>query len=180
MATLFLPTPSDAWCARELSVLPMTLIPDPLDVVPWEGDGWQGRQLPSVHRSDPSSGSAEFSLLAPRGCAVWVNQCLVTAGLRVLRHRDAIRIGQAPVLYFSTEQLARVEAFSASDGPAHCPRCCSEILPNDEVVRCPGCQVALHHMPAGGRGCFTYASTCCVCGGPTDFSAEYRWHPGSL
>ena len=180
MATLFLQTPQGHWRVCELSVFPMMLIPDPLGVVPWESDGQARRQAPSLHRSAPSSGSAAFSLLVPRGSKLSVNQCRITAGLRVLRHRDAIRIGQAPVLYFSTEKLAGVETFPGSDEPTHCPRCCSEIHPNDDVVRCPSCQVALHHMPAGGRGCFTYSPTCPVCGGPTDLRAEYQWHPGML
>jgi len=180
MPAFFLANRTDDWRVCEPEEFPVALIPDPLGVVTWKGSGDRHRLLPSVHRAAPLAGRARFSLLAPPGCCVWVNQGRVFSGLRVLRHRDAIRIGQAPALYFTTERLAQVETFPGSDEATHCPRCRSEILPNDAVVRCPGCQVAMHEMPAEKRGCWSYAPTCCVCGGPTDFSTGYQWHPGSL
>jgi len=180
MSAFFLHDRSTEWrvCAPEK--FPVALIPDPLDVVACKDSGHRHRRPPSVHRAAPVAERAEFLLLAPPGCTVWVNQSRVFSGLRVLRHRDAIRIGRAPTLYFTTERLARVETFAGSDEPTHCPRCRSEILPNDAVVRCPGCQVAMHEIPAEKRGCWSYSPTCCVCGGSTDFTAGYQWHPGSL
>ncbi len=180
MSGFFLVERTDAWRVCEPEEFPVALISEPLDVVAWQGNGHRYRRLPSVHRVTPSAGLAEFSLLVPPGCAVSVNQSHAFTGLRVLRHRDAIRIGPAPALYFTKERQARVETFAGSDEPTHCPRCRSEILPNDAVVRCPSCQVAMHEIPAEKRGCWSYSPTCCVCGGPTDFSVGYQWHPGSL
>ena len=180
MSSFFLQDPSCAWRVCEPNGYPVALMTDPPDVVTCHGDGRRHRGLPSVHRVAPSAGRVEFALLVPPGCPVWVNQTRAFSGLRVLRHRDSVRIGQAPALYFSTERRARVETFPGSEEPTYCPRCRSEILPNDAMVRCPGCQVAMHEIPAQERGCWSYAPTCCVCGGPTDFCADYQWHPGSL
>lgn len=179
MSAFFLPGQSDAWRVCEPAGFPVALMSDPLDIIPWQGTGRGLRRLPSIHRVAPSAGLAGFSLLVPRDCAVRVNQSPVVSGLRVLRHRDAIRIGQAPVLYFTTERLARVETFPGFDQPTHCPRCRREILAGDAVVQCPACKITMHEMPANERGCWSYATTC-VCGGPTDFSAGYQWHPGDL
>ncbi|MEE9146353.1 MAG: hypothetical protein V3U27_03045, partial [Candidatus Tectomicrobia bacterium] len=179
MPTLFLPEQSNAWRVREPDSFPVTLTADPLQITPWQGTGRGQRRLPSIHRAAPTAGPGEFSLLVPRGCTVRVNQTPVVAGLRVLRHRDAIRIGRAPAFYFSTERLARVETFPGSDVTTHCSRCRSEILAGDAVVQCPICKTTMHEMPDKKRGCWHFSATC-VCGGPTDFSADYRWHPGDL
>ncbi len=179
MSAFFLPDPSGAWRRCEPEHYPVALSVEPLAITPWQGNGRGQRRLPSIHRAPMNAGPGDFALLAPRGCAVRVNQTRVVSGLRVLRHRDAIRIGQAPAFYFTTERLARVEIFLGADVATHCPRCRSEIFAGDAVVQCPICTITMHEMPDKKRGCWRFSATC-VCGGPTDFSAGNQWHPGDL
>ena len=119
----------------------------------------------------------KWAVLVSGAVALRHNGAPVTAGLRILDHRDAIGLdGHAP-LFFSTEELAHVETF-AFDTSVSCPRCRSEVRHGDAVVRCPLCGVAHHETPE--RNCWTYAETCALCAQATALDAGLRWTPEDL
>ena len=91
--------------------------------------------------------SGEPWLLLAHGPGVTVNAEPLISGLRVLADRDEIRIGRSR-LYFSAERCARVERFTGSSRPVHCPRCDAPIAAGELVVRCPGASCGLLHHHA--------------------------------
>jgi hypothetical protein len=119
-----------------------------------------------------------WGILAPPQTRVRVNGDLLRLGIRLLRHRDEIRLpGHAPV-YFSTERLAVVQAFAGPE-PMVCARCRSEIAREEPTVRCPNPNCgAWHHQ--GGKPCWTYASACSLCDQATAMETGYRWTPDEI
>lgn len=118
-------------------------------------------------------------LLTPPDCAVQVNEWPLTTGIRALRDRDAIRLPDGETVYFSTEALPRIEAFSI-DAEMHCVRCKRPIVRGSPAVRCT-CGVWHHEDPANDRACFTYSAKCAVCDQSTNLeSLEFSWSPEEL
>ena len=111
---------------------------------------------------------------------VRVNGIRQTLGLRILAHRDEIKVGGADAVFFSTEKLARVADFPGGDRPAYCARCKSPIAKGVPSVQCPMCRVWYHQQPADERPCWTYRERCVFCTQPTDFAAGFRWTPEGI
>lgn len=132
-----------------------------------------------IYRQRGNHDTSVWLLLAPTNAGIGINETPLETGLRILRDRDAIRLADAPTMYFSTERLARIEAFAGTE--TVCPRCRLEINAGDAAVRCPACGVWHHERVAEGQNCWTYAKTCALCDQPTDLErAELRWTPERL
>lgn len=101
----------------------------------------------------------------------------IAAGLRMLEHRDALAVDGGEGSFFTTEELAHVEAYAGS-AAISCPRCRSHVSAGDAVVRCPSCGVVHHEM--ADRNCWTYAEACALCSQPTALDAGLRWTPEDL
>jgi len=104
-----------------------------------------------------------------------VNGEPVVAGVRLLRDRDEIRLAGGEVVWFSSEELARIEPFPGNE-PLPCARSCRPITPGAPSVRCPRC--GTWHLQTEEYPGWTYAGTCTVCSAPTRLSGDYAWHPG--
>ncbi len=123
---------------------------------------------------------ATWALLAPVDSKVRINDSLLETGIRVLTDRDAIRVADMPTMYFSTERLAVIEAYPDAE-PVYCARCRTLICEGDAAVCCNQCGVWHHEQAAGGKACWSYATTCTSCDQSTDLdSAAYRWTPENL
>jgi hypothetical protein len=102
----------------------------------------------------------------------------VENGLAVVRDRDEFFVAGGGSRFFSTETLARVEAFPGSAHPLFCPRCKQLVESQAPAVRCPQCRV-WHHQ-AEELSCWTYAPTCGACPQLTDLAAGFQWTPLEL
>lgn len=126
-----------------------------------------------------TGGPPVWALVAARKSNARVNGCPPVAGLRVLSDRDEIRIGAATQLYFSSESLATVVPFPASEHPEHvvrCGRCHQPIALGDSAVRCPRCALWFHE--SAESPCWTYTAECNgFCGQPTALDAGFSWAP---
>ena len=117
-------------------------------------------------------------LIAGVGAEVSVNGMPLATGIRVLSDRDEIRVSSADSYYFSTESLASVEAFPASEHTLFCPRCKQEIDKGAAAVKCPACGV-WHHQTEE-LNCWTYSDACALCAHPTEMNGCFRWTPEEL
>jgi hypothetical protein len=125
----------------------------------------------------PLPGGAERILLSPNGANVRVNGDPVLLGVRVLRDRDAICIGSADPVFFSTESVPRVAPFDG-DRAMPCARCHTPIVNGAPAVCCPRCR-KWHH--AGDEvPCWNYAEKCAGCDQPTALDGGYQWSPEGL
>lgn len=126
-----------------------------------------------------AGGPPVWALVAARSSKATVNGCPPVAGLRVLSDRDEIRIGAESRMYFSTESLAAVVPFPASEHPEHvvrCGRCRLPIALGAPAVRCPRCALWFHQ--SADSPCWTYAPECGdFCGQPTALDAGFSWMP---
>ncbi|MSU57211.1 MAG: hypothetical protein EXS35_03350 [Pedosphaera sp.] len=119
-----------------------------------------------------------WALLGAAEAHVWVNGQPLAGGLRVLRDRDEILIAGRTRFYFSTEELAKVEPFTAGEHPVFCARCRQPIQSGTPAVRCPGCGHWCEQSEA--KPCWTYGPTCPLCDQPTAFDTGLRWTPEEL
>jgi hypothetical protein len=113
---------------------------------------------------------------SPNG--VRLNGGSLHTGIRALRDHDELLVDGLGRVFFSTEQLARIEPFPGAQRAAFCPRCKQEIDTHCQSVRCPHCGVWYHQSEE--LPCWTYAQTCALCDQPTDLGAGYRWTPEEL
>ena len=135
----------------------------------------EGRCIPGEILLARTKQAGQWVLIASN--SVLHNGWPISAGIRVLAHRDSLAIdGWAPV-FFSTEEPARVQDFAAR-GPVTCPRCRTAIPPGAHSVRCPACGVVHHETK--DRNCWTYAATCALCAQPTALDAGLQWTPELL
>jgi hypothetical protein len=125
---------------------------------------------------------ARWILLVASGAQVRVNGQAVWGGIRLLADRDEIHLSGGVSSFFSTEEPVKVEPYPGGGAEARCPRCQDPIAPGVPGVRCPNCGIWHHEDAAGeqGRGCWSYAPGCAVCGETTDLDAGYRWTPDEL
>ena len=141
-----------------------------------------GDWVPEKHDENFSLGSAKLhkfqSLAGEKWCLVStgsdtrINGEELTLGIRVLEHRDDIRIGDRWFIV-STESLPAVEPAPTDDFT--CGRCRNAIKAQTPMVICPGCKTACHQSEE--RMCFTYAATCPHCEQSTDLNGEFRFQP---
>jgi len=134
----------------------------------------------SVYHAHGTGGADTWALVCGRGRTVRVNGLLLQSGIRVLADRDEIKIGTEDSVFFSTEELARVEIFKAGNREVRCPRCKKPIENGVPVVRCPVCKLAYHHSTEKERDCWTYSSMCASCRHSTAMGAGYRWTPHDM
>jgi len=122
-------------------------------------------------------GGGRWVVVAPPAACLRLNGLALAGGIRVLRDRDEIRIGDDGVtMYFSTETAARVVPFAGGGtGAAACARCRQPIAGGSPSACCGGCGIAYH--ASDELPCFEYAAGCAVCGHPTVLDGEFRWTP---
>jgi hypothetical protein len=127
-------------------------------------------------RSSDSGGGELWIAVCGEGSELRINGLPPATGVRVLRHRDELRLGKAEPLYLSTERTATIEPYAADDEPT-CPRCRSPILRGQPSVRCPNCDIWYHEDHRGERPCWQYGPECLMCRAPTELDAGFRWTP---
>ena len=126
---------------------------------------------------------------SPGGGENWILKCSATAhvrvngqpvylGTRTLKDRDEIVLAGNSRFYFSTEELAHVEAFPSAAQPVFCARCKEQIAKDILAVSCPSCGQWCHQTE--GKSCWTYGPTCPLCDQPTPLDTGYRWSPEEL
>jgi len=137
-------------------------------------DGEAG-SVPVIERVPDLSGEETWVVFHSAGSALRINGTRLSTGIRVLLHRDELRVtGVAGRAFFSLEGFARVEAFAGVED-SRCPRCQQPIERETPAVRCPQCSV--WHHESEEFGCWTYSTTCSLCDQPSDFEAGFRWMP---
>lgn len=142
-------------------------------VVAGASNGAQGAAY--VIRHPNSDGRDRWMLFASCQMRVSVNGLILEIGMRTLRDKDEIRVGET-VMFFSTEQIAQVLPFPGIGKPCKCPRCQSEILVGTPAVRCPHCGV-WHHQSEESP-CWTYAEKCAAfCDQSTALDSGLQWVP---
>jgi hypothetical protein len=119
----------------------------------------------------------DWILLAGDRQPVRVNGFPLHTGLRLLQHRDRIRIGSEDPVWFSTERLAHVEPFPGSVRPTRCARTKIELTPEAPAVCCPEC--GTWYAQSDQQPGWTYGDSCVMCRHPTDLTAGFRWIPES-
>ena len=130
---------------------------------------------PVIERAPDPSGEETWVVLHSPGSALRINGTRFSTGIRVLSHRDELRLmGVAGRAFFSLEGFARVDSFAGIEG-SRCPRCQQPIELGTPAVRCPQCGV--WHHESEEFGCWTYSTTCSLCDQPTELEAGFRWTP---
>jgi hypothetical protein len=176
MAHLWVRDEAEQWAVMPLEHAALSLTPGPPRPVASLADA---RALPAnvlmlrTGETDPA-----WVLVAGSGAGVSVNGMPLAVGIRVLADRDEIRVSSADSYFFSTENLAIVEEFPASDQTLFCPRCKQDIEKGTEAVRCPACGV-WHHQTEE-LNCWTYSDVCALCAHPTELNGGFRWTPEEL
>jgi hypothetical protein len=153
------------------------------------GGAWEARPLAGRVLTLEEQGAAlvplprAAALLVRPGVRAWVNGEPVLGGLRLLEHKDEVRLG-ATRLFFSVEAAPAVAAFRPAPGERVpvCPVCRGPVREGAQAVQCPGCGRWFHQLNAAGdrpaKPCWTYAPACRFCNHPTAFAAEASWRPG--
>ena len=165
------------WAAEAIAASPVRLFLAPLRVASVTGAAEGDDESALLLHTQGRGQEFHWVLLAHPDRHVMHNGQPVSAGLRVLDHRDSLGLAGAPCAFFSTEEAPRVEMWAGPD-PVTCPRCRDAIAPGQPAVKCPGCSV-LHHE-CGERNCWTYGMTCALCGQPTALDAGLQWTPEAL
>lgn len=120
---------------------------------------------------------------APPGVGLHVNGWLMRLGLRVLRDKDQLRVGNTGPFFFSTERLPHVETMAEPASPTLCPRCKLPIVGGKLGVRCPRCGV-LHHQYDELPCWYGYEGKpferCTNCDQPVATEGKLQWTPEEL
>lgn len=114
--------------------------------------------------------------LAPSG--VLLNGEPLRTGIRVLADRDELHVDGVGRVFFSSERLARIEAFPGAERTVRCPRCKQIVEPGSAAVRCPQCAAWYHQ--SDDLPCWTYAPHCALCPQPTALETGYQWTPAEV
>lgn len=135
---------------------------------------------PLIVRVARSPGEECWAAVHTPGSALRVNGTALVTGIRVLSHRDELRLaGVAGRVFFSLEGLAAVVPFVGVEG-SRCPRCQQPIELGSPAVRCPNPQCGVWHHESEEFGCWTYSPTCALCDQSTDLEGGFRWTPQEL
>jgi hypothetical protein len=125
---------------------------------------------PLILRMPDSPGDECWVVIHTPGDALRLNGTALVTGIRVLSHRDELRLARvAGRAFFSLEGLAGVAAFDGAEG-SRCPRC----------VRCPQPRCGVWHHESEEFGCWTYSPTCSFCDQPTELEGGFRWTPDEM
>lgn len=178
MAHLWLKNGSEQWAVLPLEAEAFVLttkLPQPLQSA-------QATDEESVSRvvllRERREAEASWVLISGRERNVQVNGIPLTLGVRVVADRDEISVEGIGSFYFSTEALARVEAFPGAEQALYCPRCKQQVGKDNPAVKCPQCGVWYHQSE--DLPCWSYSETCALCPQLTDLDAGYRWTPEEL
>ena len=120
----------------------------------------------------------QWLVMSAGASGVRLNGAALLTGIRALRDHDELHVDGVGRVFFSTEQLARIEPFPGAERPAFCPRCKQEIDKHYPAVRCPQCNVWYHQSQ--DLPCWTYSDTCALCAQATHLGAGFRWTPEEL
>jgi hypothetical protein len=137
----------------------------------------QGARRVALVSVAPRGPAGSWVLVGRPGALIMVNGLPLLGGIRALRDRDEVRGPGPEHWFFSSELLARVEAFPGP-GQVPCPRCRQPIEPQTPAVRCPDCRLWHHQTEA--LPCWTYGETCAQCHQATALDAGYRWTPAEV
>jgi hypothetical protein len=130
---------------------------------------------PLILRAPSPSGDEQWVVIHAPGTGLRINGTALATGIRVLSHRDELRLaGVAGRAFFSLEGLARAAPFDGVEG-SRCPRCQRGIEPGTPAVRCPQCGV--WHHESEEFGCWSYSPNCALCDQHTELDAGFRWTP---
>jgi hypothetical protein len=144
--------------------------------------GPEDTDVPVLLRQKGAPDGSTWMLLAPPEAGVHVNGLPLELGLRVLRDKDEIRLGERQRFFFSAEQVVQVVPFPGADQEVCCARCLDPIAPGATAVQCPNpaCGAWHHQMPEKNLPCWSYTPTCALCDQPTALDAGFRWTPEEL
>jgi Zn finger protein HypA/HybF involved in hydrogenase expression len=174
MAHLWFRDDDNIWVVMPLNGRPVDVSVYPPRVM--QEDFRLGRGAPAVLIRS-SAGDPVWALVATGDADVRVNGFAPIAGLRVIQDRDEIRTALSEPLFFSTETLARVEEFAATERAIFCGRCRLPIQDKQMAVRCPKCGIWYHQMPEENSPCWTYAPNCGFCTQSTALDEGFNWVP---
>jgi hypothetical protein len=163
------------WQLVPVAASPSLLRLDPVNVEPFAATGLTSASAACLLVR--VAGQNRLAALVAGDVAIRHNGVPVTAGLRILEHRDALALEGGGLVFWTTEELAHVEPFAGAE-PVSCPRCLRPVHPGHASVRCPSCGVVHHEVPE--RDCWTYAAKCALCPQPTALDAGLRWTPEEL
>jgi len=181
MAQFWMCDEASNWMAVPLDGDTVVLTGDSIRPAPPQVRSEDGCREAVVVRSG-QGGSEVWVLAAVAEAAVHVNGQPLHLGLRVLRDKDEMRIGDGASLFFSEERPACITALPGT-GSTICPRCKQRIDEQSPIVRCPRCRV-VHHQ-SEELPCWTgYEDerfpTCAVCDQPSMLGADLQWTPEGL
>jgi hypothetical protein len=147
--------------------------------------GQDGSAFSTLLIRGDSGPQEQWFLLARKQASVHVNGWPLVLGVRLLCDRDEINVRAggpvAPFHYFfSTEALARVEAYPGGDVTVRCPRCKQPLEQDQMAVRCPNGRCGAWHHQEAALPCWTYCSTCALCDQPTQLDLGFCWTPEKL
>lgn len=132
---------------------------------------------PLILRLPESPGVERWVVIHTPGRALRLNGTALVTGIRVLSHRDELRLaGVAGRAFFSLEGLAAVVPFEGLEG-SRCPRCQQPIQPGTPAVRCPQPRCGVWHHESDEFPCWTYSPTCSLCDQSTELEGGFRWTP---
>ncbi len=177
MSQLFQRLESGRWQALKLAGETLSLIGESASVADGSAAATTPSPGPVLRRLASGSGDA-WVILAPASAPVRVNGQQLHTGLRVLAHRDAVQLGAAPPLYFSSERVAVIEPYPGGRVPVFCPRDKTVITAGSPAARCPSCSSWFHQSEA--LPCLNYGEVCPICGERTELDGELRWTPGEV
>jgi hypothetical protein len=177
MAHIWIKNKAQQWAVLQLRQTALALTPEgpkPIDYLTRE------RALPaSILLLPTGEADCKWVLVAGSTAEVSINGLPLVAGIRVLSDKDEISFSSLDsYYYYSSESLAKVENFPASEQTLFCPRCKQEITDGELAVRCPACKVWHHETEE--LNCWTYSDGCALCAHPTEMNASFRWTPEEL
>jgi hypothetical protein len=133
---------------------------------------------PLILRAPSASGDEQWVVIHAPGTGLRINGTALATGIRLLSHRDELRLaGVAGRAFFSLEGLARAAPFDGVEG-SRCPRCQQGIEPGTPAVRCPQCGV--WHHESEEFACWSYSPNCALCDQHTELDAGFRWTPDEV
>ncbi|MCL4180046.1 MAG: hypothetical protein KJ072_20150 [Verrucomicrobia bacterium] len=166
------------WTLTMLSAPRVVIHADPRRAIEAVTTPQAGEGAATISRYRRAAELPVWVLYAAPTAGVEINGRPLWLGIRVLRDRDAIGLGERMPLFFSTEELARVESFPRLGTPVFCARCKLPIAEGAPAVRCPNCGHWCEQSET--KACWSYGPTCPMCEQPTSFETGYRWTPEEL
>ncbi|KKM06263.1 hypothetical protein LCGC14_1745730 [marine sediment metagenome] len=141
----------------------------------------EGARSPAAYiiRHAGSKGTQRWMLFSNPDGRVSVNGRRVLLGVRALRDKDELRVGQCR-MFFSTHGLAVVESCTDLGKSARCVRCDRPLVKGQPVVRCPAPKCGAWHHQFAGWECWTYGPKCTCCEQSTELDGSYTWTPEEL